>query len=162
MNGRCRVWRALLGAALAVSLAGCTRTDSPEGTLAALHELAEKGAYAQMRTLLTPESVAAIGSIESAHPGFDGLDADFRRKFPRGARWGVIEKKASGDTVTLRLRCEKHPVQNIVGYEMDLAMRRSGGAWRIDLRGDLEALSGRYDAYRKMIQNPAALRRFLK
>lgn len=58
--------------------------------------------------------------------------------FSERIKWTVTEQKIEGDSATVRIKFTEHPVENVKGFEMELRMIKSGGAWKIDLEREIK------------------------
>ncbi len=64
--------------------------------------------------------------------------------FDSRTRWEEISRSVRGDMGVLRIRYTAHPVENMIGAQMDLRMVKTGGGWKIDMEKELkDALAGK-------------------
>ncbi|OHD66369.1 MAG: hypothetical protein A2176_07770 [Spirochaetes bacterium RBG_13_51_14] len=58
--------------------------------------------------------------------------------------WEEVSKKVDGTRGVIRIRYTEHPVENMIGFDMDFRVVKEGGSWKIDLEDEIRrALSGR-------------------
>jgi hypothetical protein len=66
--------------------------------------------------------------------------------FSDKTKWEEVSKKVEGSRGVIRIRYTEHPVENMIGFEMDFRVLKEGGSWKIDLENEIrQALQGRAD-----------------
>jgi hypothetical protein len=64
--------------------------------------------------------------------------------FNEKTTWDELSRKNDGSHGSIRIRYTGHPVENMIGFEMDFKLRKEGGSWKIDLEDEIrQALRGR-------------------
>ncbi len=64
--------------------------------------------------------------------------------FNEKTTWDELSRKNEGSRGSIRIRYTGHPVENMIGCEMDFKLRKEGGSWKIDLEDEIrKALRGR-------------------
>lgn len=126
---------------------GCSRESSPEITLNAVQEMAQKGQYGAIREYLTRDTLSAIDTFEK-YPQAGRWEKDFAIKFPAESEWGIVDQEVRGDSARVTMKCLEHPVENVRGFEMVFLLRREKGIWKIDMHEKLERAVERLKAFR--------------
>ncbi|MBP7738088.1 MAG: hypothetical protein KA369_19080 [Spirochaetes bacterium] len=64
--------------------------------------------------------------------------------FNEKTAWDELSRKNDGSRGSIRIRYTGHPVENMIGFEMDFNLLKEGGSWKIDLEDEIrQALRGR-------------------
>jgi len=120
----------------------CSSGEStPEKTISGVQEKAQSGKLGEIGEHLTGDTVAAINRLKD-YPVVNWQN-DFASRFPEGAEWEILSREVKGDTARITLKCVDHPVENVIGFQMDYRLRREGGVWKIDMHEELERAADR-------------------
>jgi hypothetical protein len=125
---------------------GCSRDTGSTSFDGILDKLRHAGSFSEAKRYYTGGTIDAIDASVR-----DGVITEKEKLrilplFSGKTRWEEVSKKVEGDRGVIRIRYTEHPVENMVGYEMDLKVRKEGGAWKIDLEQEIrQALKGRAD-----------------
>ena len=109
-------------------------------------KLSEAKSFSEIKRYYTSDTVDAIEDAER-----DGLMSDKEKRhilplFDSRTEWEESGKKVRGDRGVIRVRYTEHPVENMIGFEMEFNLVREGGSWRIDLEDEVKhALKARRD-----------------
>jgi hypothetical protein len=123
---------------------GCSRDTGPASFDGVLNKLRHARNFSEAKQYYTGGTIDAIDASVR-----EGVITEKERLrilplFSGKTRWEEISKKVEGDRGVIRIRYREHPVENMVGFEMDLKVRKEGGAWKIDLEQEIrQALQGR-------------------
>ncbi len=124
----------------------CSKTSSPETTLAAIQERARHGKYGEIRAYLTGNTLKAIDRLKEFSRS--SWEKEFARRFPEGSEWNIVQQEIRGDRARVTMKCLDHPVENIRGFEMVYVLRLEGGIWKIDMHEELERAIERMKEFR--------------
>jgi hypothetical protein len=58
-------------------------------------------------------------------------------RFDSRTRWEELSWKKDGRRGTIRIRYTRHPVENMIGCELDFKLAREDGSWKIDLEDEM-------------------------
>jgi hypothetical protein len=137
---------AVLFLASCIAAGGCSRNAGPASFDGVLDKLGRAKNFSEAKQYYTAGTIDAIDASVR-----EGVIKEKERLrilplFGESTRWEEVSKKVQGDRGVIRIRYTEHPVENMVGFEMDLRVRKESGAWKIDLEQEMrQALEGRAD-----------------
>jgi hypothetical protein len=123
---------------------GCSRDIGPASFDGILNKLSRARNFSEAKQYYSGGTIDAIDASVR-----EGVITEKERLrilplFSGKTRWEEVSKKVEGDRGIIRIRYTEHPVENMVGFEMDLKVRKEGGAWKIDLEQEIrQALQSR-------------------
>ena len=123
---------------------GCSRDTGPASFDGILNKLSKARNFSEAKQYYTGGTIDATDASVR-----DGVITEKEKLrilplFSGKTRWEEVSKRVEGDHGVIRIRYTEHPVENMVGFEMDLKVRKEGGAWKIDMEEEIrQALQGR-------------------
>ncbi len=139
--------RALLFIALpALVLAGasCSRDKVSTSFGGVFEKLKKAHDFSEAKPYYTDGTIDAIEEAVR-----DGVIADKERLrilplFNEKTAWDELSRTNDGSRGSIRIRYTGHPVENMIGFEMNFMLRKEGDSWKIDLEDEIRhALRGR-------------------
>lgn len=116
---------------------GCTRKKGPDSFDGVLERLSRAHGFDRVRECYTAGTIDAVGDAV-----FDGVVPEKEKLrilplFSEKTRWDALSKKSDGDRGVMKIRYTDHPVENMIGFELELRFRKEKGSWKIDLEEEL-------------------------
>ncbi len=131
---------AILAAALAFGLSACSGRDGAASFDGVFEKLARARDFNEAKRYYTDGTVKAL---EEAGGGSGKAALRLLPLFDERTKWEEVSKRVEGPRGVIRIRYSAHPVENMVGFEMEFQVRKIGDSWKIDLenevRGAIEA-----------------------
>jgi len=124
--------------------AGCSRDRVSTSFGGVFEKLKKARGFSEARECYTGGTIDAIDRAVS-----DGVIADTERLrilplFNEKTAWDELSRKVDGSRGSIRIRYTGHPVENMIGSEIDFRLQKEGGSWKIDLEDEIrQALKGR-------------------
>jgi hypothetical protein len=128
------------------AVGGCSRETGSASFDGVLDKLRRAGNYSEAKRYYTSGTIDAIDASVR-----DGVISEKEKLrilplFSDKTRWEEVSKKVEGSRGSIRIRYTEYPVENMIGFELDLKVRKEGGRWKIDLEQEIrQALQGRAD-----------------
>jgi hypothetical protein len=134
----------LATAALFLPAAGCSRGRGSSSFDGIFEKLRKARTFDEARGLYTPGTIDALESAVREGVVTEKEKSRLLPLFNDKTAWEEVSKKSDGAAGTIRIRYTGHPVENMIGSEMEFRVRKEGGSWKIDLEDEIrQALRGR-------------------
>ncbi len=122
--------------------------SKPSGVLEKLQG-ADFGDMEQMSRYYTRGTIAAVKELNAAAPRSEKGEASADKKFAKNARWKIIDEKVEGDRASIRIKYTRHPVENMVGLEIPINMKKEDGLWKVDMEKEMKETVAMINAMKK-------------
>lgn len=78
--------------------------------------------------------------------------------FTPSTKLKILNRKISGDRAIIRVRYMEHPVENVIGSEIDYTFVNENGKWKIDFKSDIDKIIDRQgsEAGQEYLRNKAS------
>jgi hypothetical protein len=133
---------AAVAAVAACLAAGCSRGGGAASFDGVFEKLRSASTFDEARPYYTSGTIDAIERAVSE--GVVSKEGRLRvlPLFNAKTSWEELSRTVRGDRGTIRIRYTDHPVENMIGVQMDFRMVREKGAWKIDLEDGIRASLG--------------------
>ncbi len=124
--------------------AGCSRDRVSTSFGGVFEKLKKARDFSEAKQCYTGGTIDAIDEAVS-----DGVIGEKDRLrilplFNEKTTWDELSRKNDGSRGSIRIRYTGHPIENMIGFEMDFKLQKDGGSWKIDLEDEIsQALRGR-------------------
>lgn len=132
-----------LAAALVLGLFSCSRREGAASFDGVFEKLGRARDFNEAKRYYTEGTVKAL---EDAGGGSGRGTLRLLPLFDERTKWEEVSKSVEGSRGAVRIRYTAHPVENMVGFEMEFRVRKIGDSWKIDLE---EEVRGADEARRK-------------
>ncbi|HOT45269.1 MAG TPA: hypothetical protein PLM53_09980 [Spirochaetota bacterium] len=139
-----RISSIILLLAFTLTAAGCSRGNVSTSFGGIFEKLKKARDFSEAKQCYTDGTIDAIESAVSG--GVIGEKERLRilPLFNEKTTWDELSRKVDGSRGSIRIRYTGHPVENMIGSEMDFRLRKEGGSWKVDLEDEIrQALKGR-------------------
>lgn len=130
--------------AVAVALSACSREKESTSFGGVFEKLRKVRDFNEAREYYTGGTIDAVN--EAVSDGVIGKQDHLRLLplFNEKTRWDELSRTTDGSRGTIRIRYTAHPVENMIGFEMNIKLRKEGGSWKVDLEDDIrQGIQGR-------------------
>ncbi len=136
-----------LALAIAMVLLGnaaCSRQGGAASFDGIFDKLSGARDFNEAKRYYTDGTIAALNAAAGGRGMPGGETLRVLPVFNEKTKWEELSKSVDGSRGVIRIRYTAHPVENMIGYEMDFQVRKTGGTWKIDLEDEVrKALDGR-------------------
>jgi hypothetical protein len=133
---------AAVAAAACLAAAGCSRGGGAASFDGVFEKLRKAKTFDEAKPYYTAGTVDAVERAVSE----GAISKEGRLRvlplFNAKTSWEELSRTVSGDRGTIRIRYTDHPVENMIGVQMDFKMVREKGSWKIDLEDGIRASLG--------------------
>ncbi len=139
-----RTYTAIVLLACVLLAASCSRDRVSTSFGGVFEKLKRARSFSEARECYTGGTIDAIDRAVS-----DGVIGEKERLrilplFNEKTAWDELSRRVDGSRGSIRIRYTGHPVENMIGSEMDFRLQKEGGSWKIDLEDEIrQALKGR-------------------
>ncbi len=139
-----KVSSVILLLACIIAAAACSRGKVSTSFGGVFEKLKKAHGFSEAKQCYTGGTIDAIDGAVS-----DGVigEKDRLRVLPlfnEKTTWDELSRKTDGSRGSIRIRYTGHPVENMIGSEMDFRLKKEDGSWKIDLEDEIhQALRGR-------------------
>jgi hypothetical protein len=139
-----RIGTRIIAACIAASLAaaGCSRGGGAASFDGVFDKLRTAKSFDDAKPFYTAGTIDAIENAVSEGAVTKGGRLRVLPVFNAKTSWEEVSRKVEGDRGTIRIRYTEHPVENMIGVQMDFRMVREKGSWKIDLEDGIRASLG--------------------
>jgi len=133
---------AAIAAAACLATAACSRGGGAASFDGVFEKLRRAKSFDEVRPYYTSGTIDAIERAVSEGAVSKGGRLRVLPLFNAKTSWEELSRKVEGDRGTVRIRYTDHPVENMIGVQMEFNMVREKGSWRIDLEDSIRASLG--------------------
>ena len=119
--------------AMALGLAACSRGGGAASFDGIFEKLSRARDFNEAMHCYTDGTGRALK--EAGGP--EGATLRLLPLFDERTRWEEVSKRVEGPVGTVRIRYTAHPVENMVGFEMEFRVKKIGDSWKIDLEDEV-------------------------
>jgi len=121
-----------------ITLISCAKSTESKNFTDVFNKLSNAGSYNDIKKCYSVDTVKLIDSAEA-----DGLISNDEKffilpVFSPDIKWKEISKIQNEDKLEIRIRYIEHPVENMIGFEMDFKLVKENGRWKIDMAEDIK------------------------
>ncbi len=130
--------------ALVLAANSCSRDKVSTSFGGVFDKLRNARDFSEAKPYYTEGTIDAIGEAVR-----DGVIAEKERLrilplFNEKTAWDELSRTNDGSRGSIRIRYTGHPVENMIGFEMNFKLRKESGSWKIDLEDEIrQAMRGR-------------------
>jgi hypothetical protein len=78
-----------------------------------------------------------VKALEEAGGGTGNAAMRLLPLFDERTQWEEVSKRVEGGRGIIRIRYTAHPVENMVGFEMEFQVMKIGDSWKVDLEDEV-------------------------
>lgn len=124
--------------------AACSRRAGASSFDGVFEKLSTAKGFGNVKQYYTDNTVAAIEDAADEGVISDKEKLSILPLFNDKTKWEEISKKSDGSHGVIRIQYTKHPVENMIGFEMEFRVVKERGSWKLDLEDEIrKALRGR-------------------